>query len=113
MSGFAMSLRISRVTLFSLLLALLLGVGIWRWNVGHSDDCARYLAGEKTLPRSQIVVSGTRTLVVPCEYWLPRQPEKVQFLCLLDFALVAVFAVNGLVDLRGWFERRRRGTGAT
>jgi hypothetical protein len=100
--------RISRVTLFSLLFALLLGAWIWRWNVGQSNDCARYLAGDKTFPPSQIVVSGTRTIVVPCEYWLPRQPERVQALCLLDLVLAVVFVMNGLLDLRGWFERRRQ-----
>jgi hypothetical protein len=99
---------ISRVTLFSFLLTLLLAAGIWRWDVGHRDDCAAYLAGDKTAPATEYVVSGTRTIVVPCDIWLPRQPEKVQMLCLLDFVLGVVFLLNALQDARGWFETRRR-----
>ncbi len=107
MSSFFLSFRISRVTIFSLLLALLLATGIRRWYLGQRDDCARYLAGDTSFPPAQFVVSGNRTIVVPCDQWWLRQPVIVQMLCLLDLLLAAVFVVNGLQDTRAWIERRR------
>jgi hypothetical protein len=101
---------ISRVTIFSFLLALLLGAGIWRWNSGHTDACEAYLAGDKTAQATEYVLSGTRTIVVPCDEWLPRQPVKVQVLCLLDLVLSVVFLLHAWGDARDWLEawRRRR-----
>jgi hypothetical protein len=102
---------ISRITLFSFLMALLLGVGIRQWTDAQRDDCARYLAGDLTAPASELVVMGSRTVVVPCNQWLPRQPVKVQMLCLLDFVLAVGFVLNALHDLRGWLQSRRRARG--
>jgi len=104
---------ISRVTLFSFLLALLLGVGIRLRTQGQRDGCAAYLAGDTTAPATEYVVTGTRTIVVPCNRWLARQTEKVQMFCLLDFVLAVMFVLNALQDVRGWFamRRRRRGVG--
>ena len=99
---------ISRVTLFSFLLALLLAVGIRMWTDAQRDDCARYLAGDATAPASELVVMGSRTVVVSCNQWLPRQPVKVQMLCLLELVLAAVFLMNALHDLHGWLQRSRR-----
>ncbi len=107
MNSFAISFRISRVTIFSLLLALLLATGIRRWYLGRRDDCARFLAGDTSLPPAQFVVSGTRTIVVPCDQWWLRQPAAVQMLCLLDLLLAAVFVLNVLQDARAWVETRR------
>ena len=107
MSSFAMSFRISRMTIFSLLLALLLATGIRRWYLGQRDDCRRYLAGDASFPSAQVVVSGNRTIVVPCDQWWMRQPTIVQMLCLLDLLLAVVFVVNALQDARAWFERQR------
>jgi hypothetical protein len=102
---------ISRVTILSLLLALLLAAGIWRWSVVQRDECSAYLAGDKMAPSTMYVVTGTRTVVIPCDDWLERQPGKVQLLCLVDFVLVVMFGLNALQDARGWFVmwRRRRG----
>jgi hypothetical protein len=91
---------ISRVTLFSFLFCLLLGVGIRRWSLTHPDNCDRYLAGEKKLPPREYVISGTRQIAVPCNQWLIRQPERVQILCLADLLLAATFAVNAVGDLQ-------------
>ena len=104
---------ISRVTLFSFLLALLLASGIRLWSVEQRDECARFLAGDKSYPASQVVVEGTRTVIVPCKQWLPRQPLAVQVLCLVDLLLAALFAMNALADAREGLARwrRRRGTG--
>jgi len=99
---------ISKVTLFSLLLALMLGVGIRLWYMQQNDACARYLAGDKSLPATQWVVTGTRTIMVPCSDWLTRQPEKVQLLCLVDLVLAVMFVLNALLDTRAWLQRRRR-----
>jgi hypothetical protein len=97
---------ISRVTIFAFLLALLLG--LWIRQQGHTDGCAAYLAGDKTAPSTVYVVTGTRTVEVSCDEWLPRQTERVQLLCLLEVLLVAMFLLNGLLDARRWFEARRR-----
>ena len=99
---------ISRVTLFSFLLALLLATWIRLWTVGQRDECARFLAGDKSYPASQVVVEGTRTVVVPCKQWLPRQPVAVQVLCLVDLLLTVLFAMNALADARDGLARRRR-----
>ena len=107
MSNVATALRISKVTLFSLLLGLMLATGIRLWYIGQKDECARYLAGDKSVPSTQMIVSGTRTIEVPCTDWTMRQPMPVQILCLLDLALGALFVMNGLADLREWMELRR------
>jgi hypothetical protein len=99
---------ISRVTLFSLLLALMLGTGIWLWTGNQKDDCTRSMVGDKTVAGSEWVVSGTRTIEVPCNDWIMRQPLRVQVLCLLDMVLAVVFVLNALSDLREGLEARRR-----
>jgi hypothetical protein len=99
---------ISRVTLFSFLLALLLGSGIWYWDVSHTDDCTRFLSGDFTAPRVIEVQSGSRTIRVSCNRWYLRQPERVQILCLVDVVLGVVFLMNALGDTRDWLRMRRR-----
>jgi hypothetical protein len=99
---------ISRVTLFSLLLGLMLGVGLRLWSIEQKDPCAAYLAGDLKAPASQWVTSGTEVIAVPCNNWLARQPMRVQVLCLLDAVLAAMFVLNALADLRRWLEKRRR-----
>jgi hypothetical protein len=99
---------ISRVTLFSLLLGLMLATGIWLWSGTQKDDCSRFLAGDKTAPRSEWVVSGTRTIEVSCSDWTMRQPLRIQVLCLLDIVVFLVFITNALADVRDQSEMRRR-----
>jgi len=99
---------ISRVTLFSLLLGLMLASGIRLWNDGHRDDCTRSMAEDGSMPASEYVVSGTRQIEVPCDDWIMRQPLHVQVACLLDLALGMVFVLNAASDLRGGLEARRR-----
>ncbi len=99
---------ISRVTLFSLLLGLMLGAGIRLWDARQKDNCSLYMAGDKTLSASQMVVSGTRQIVVPCNDWIMRQPMRVQILCLLDFVLLVVFFLNALADLQRSLRSRSR-----
>jgi hypothetical protein len=99
---------ISRVTLFSFLLALMLGMGIWMGTDGQQDNCSRFLAGDKTAPSSEWVISGTRQIVVPCNDWFARQSTRVQVLCLVDLVLSVVFVLNALADMRDWLEMRRR-----
>lgn len=99
---------ISRVTIFSLLLGLMLAMGLWLRNTQQTDNCSRYMAGDKSLPASEYVVTGSRTVVVPCSDWLARQPVWVQVLCLVELALGVVFVLNALLDLRNLLEMRRR-----
>lgn len=93
-------MRVSKITLGSFFLALFLGVGILRWSLQTRDDCTRFLAGEPGAPSAQVVVTGSRTVVIPCRVWLPRQPTAVQVLCLLDFLLGVVFLLNVIGDIR-------------
>jgi hypothetical protein len=99
---------ISRITLFSLLLALMLASGIWIWNNGHPDDCARTMSATGTMPRAEYVISGTRQISVPCNDWIMRQSLTVQILCLLELLLAVIFLLNALSDLREGLEARRR-----
>jgi hypothetical protein len=99
---------ISRVTLFSLLLGLMLATGIRLWSDTQKDDCSRYLAGDKTAPRSEWVVTGTRTIEVSCNDWTMRQPLRIQVLCLLDVVVFLVFVTNAMADVRDQSEMRRR-----
>ena len=99
---------ISRVTLFSLLLGLMLATGIRLWSGSRQDDCSRFLAGDKTAPRSEWVVSGTRTIEVSCNDWTMRQPLRIQVLCLLDVVVLVLFVLNALADVRDQTEMRRR-----
>lgn len=98
---------ISRVTLYSLLLCLLLGAGLRRWSFTHPDNCDRYLAGEKKLPSAEYVISGTRQIVVPCDQWLLRQPQWMQILCLVDLILAVIFLMNAAGDFKNFITRRR------
>jgi hypothetical protein len=99
---------ISRVTLFSLLLGLMLAIGIWMWSDAQHDACFAYLNGNKSAQSVEYVASGTRMIAVPCDDWVMRQPLRVQLLCLVDLCLGAVFVLNSLGDLRDWFVMRRR-----
>ncbi len=98
----------SRVTLFSLLLALLLGVGIRLWTMQQRDACTPYLAGDQSAQKSEWIVSGTRQIEVPCSDWFMRQPLRVQLLCLLDVALAVLFVLNALSDMQQWLALRRQ-----
>jgi hypothetical protein len=102
---------ISRQTIVSLLFALLLGVGLKSWALGQRDDCDDYLAGDKSVPASQIVESGSRSIDVPCEAWIPRQSLWVQILCLLELVVIVVFAISFVGDLRDRAVNQRRGKG--
>ena len=99
---------ISRVTLFSLLLGLMLATGIWMWTDSHPDNCVRLAAPDGTMPKSEWVMSGTRQMEVPCSDWTMRQPLAVQILCLVGLLVAVVFLLNALLDLQGWLRMRRR-----
>ena len=96
---------ISRTTLWSLLVALLIPSGMAVWLSGHRDSCARFLAGDRSLPPTQMVAAGTQMVEVPCTVWLPRQPMWIQILCLVELVVVMVFALHLVGD---WRDRRRR-----
>ena len=99
---------ISRRTIFSLILTLLLAVSIRLWAVSVRDDCDRFGKGTPANPTSVIVESGTRTIDVPCTYWVPRQSVRVQALLLFNIALGVVFLVSVAGDWSRWRERRRQ-----
>lgn len=98
---------ISRVTIFSLLLTLMLGLGIYMHSLGERDRCNTYPVGGVP-PRSEYVVTGERETEVPCSDWWMRQPLTVQVLCIADAALGVVFVLNALGDLRDWLAWRRQ-----
>ena len=100
---------ISRRTIYSLLLALLLALGIRLWAIGVRDDCDRAGPSNPASPKSVIVESGTRTIAVPCTYWVPRQSMQVQALLLFNLALGIVFLVSVGTDWARYRARRRAG----
>jgi hypothetical protein len=80
----------------AVVVALLLGVGLKVWAEEHRDDCDRYVEGDRRVPDSMYVKSGTRTVMVPCSLWVMRQPVGVQAAWLAEEAAVLV-AVGLLV----------------
>ena len=102
----------SRVTLFSLLLALFLGTGIWSWTTQQRDACTPYLSGDPSAQKSEWVTSGTRQIWVPCDDWFTRQPLRIELLSILDVALMVLFFMSSLSDLCDSFNARRRRSAA-
>ena len=92
---------ISRRTIFVLLFSLLLAAGLCVWSAQQHDECSAFLGGDRQAPASQVVRTGTRTILVPCHDWLVRQSMQVQLLCGLTAAGFGVF----LVSL--WADRKR------
>jgi len=88
----------SKRTIFSLLFALLLGLGLKAWDVEHRDDCTAFLRGDHGAPATQAIDAGRREWAIPCGVWLPRQPRVVQVLCLVDMALFTVFVLGLFSD---------------
>ncbi len=100
---------ISRRTIYSLLLTLLLAIGIRVWALSVRDDCDRAGPSNPATPNTVAVESGTRTIDVPCTYWVPRQPTRVQILLLVNVALGVVFIVSAATDWTRYRARRRVG----
>lgn len=100
---------ISRRTIFSFLFMLLLFLCIRAYVINHRDNCDRYEAGDRSVPASEFVHTGTRIVAMPCGEWMPRQPIGVQLASLADFAIVAVFVLSVWGDWKRWAERRRAG----
>ena len=100
---------ISRKTLFSLLLTLLLAGGIAAWSAGRRDECSAWLAGDTRAPREMVVMTGDHRMVVGCDEWFLRQPTGVQVLCLADAAVGVVFLVSAWADRQRGRMGRLRG----
>ena len=83
----------SRRTIFSLFLAATILLGIRVWIMNHHDPCDSYMPGH-VLPQTVMVQSGDHTVEMPCNLWLPRQPDWLQLTCLLDLAVVIVFLLS-------------------
>lgn len=99
---------ISRRTIASLFLVISIFLGIRVWIINHRDPCDSYLPGH-VLPATVYVESGTRTVEVPCGWWLPRQPDWLQLTCLLDFAAIVVFLLSVWRDIKSRSDKRRNG----
>ena len=97
---------ISRLTIFSLLFSLMLGLGIYIYPQDAQDRCSSYSAGGAQ-PKTEYVITGERQIEVPCSEWFLRQPTAVQILFVADILLGFVFAVNALADLDRWLRWRR------
>jgi hypothetical protein len=98
---------ISRRTIFSLFLTILIFLGLRLWIMNHRDPCDAYMPGH-VLPQTVMVESGTRTVEMPCNDWLLRQPVLVQATCLLDFAALVMFLLSLLLDVHRRNQRRRQ-----
>ena len=98
---------ISRRTITCLLLAAMIFLGLRLWILGHYDPCQALMPGGTT-PASVMVESGDRSVEMPCEWWLPRQPDIVQILCLLDLVVMVVFGLSVWRDVNRWRNERRK-----
>ena len=101
---------ISQRTIWSLLLAMLVFGGLRVWSLNHTDDCDRYMQGDTSVPASEYVEEGTRTVEVPCDQWLMRPPLRVQMVCLVEAAAVLSVAVSAGYDVVRSARRKRDGT---
>jgi hypothetical protein len=99
---------ISRQTLVTLTLALLLGLGLKSWASGRRDECDDYLAGNNSAPATQTIEAGRRSIEIPCELWIPRQSMGIQILCLLEVSVIAIFAISCWSDVRNWPNSRQK-----
>ncbi len=91
---------ISRKTVGSLLLALLMGTGVMIWSQGHRDACDRIDDEDGKAAEYEDVPVGPQIVVVPCRIWFLRQPPGVQAACLAGIAAVAVFVLSASGDLK-------------
>jgi polyferredoxin len=98
-------LLISRVTLYSFLLALTLGLGIRVWYPGPRDACSTSPAANRV--SSEFVVIGKRMVQIKCTDWIGRMPMSVQILWFTVVVLGIVCGLNMLGDLRDWSSRKR------
>ena len=96
---------ISRGTLFSFVLLLVLVGGLLAWSSTRVDPCTAFLQGNRGAPSTQVVEMGSRLVLVPCKSWLVRQPLEVQMVCLLGLVLLVLFAIRAVDDVLRW--RRR------
>ena len=96
-------------TVWAFLLALVLGCGIWSWDVMHPDECYRYLQGQPGAMATQNVEIGGETVPVPCEDWYPRQTLAVQMVCVVEGAACVVFLMLGMGDFVSWIRVRKGG----
>jgi hypothetical protein len=94
---------ISRKTLLSLLVALLLAGCIKAYTLSLHNPCEAYLAGQRDAPETVVVNPQGRAYQVPCNQWFLRQPPSVQVLCLADGGVFIVFLFNAVAD---WQRRR-------
>jgi hypothetical protein len=94
---------ISRKTIISFLLALLMAVSIKAYTLRIPNPCDAYLSGQFKAPATVVVNTQGRAYQVPCDDWFLRQPRPVQVLCMVDGAIVVVFLISAYAD---W--RRRR-----
>ncbi len=102
---------VSRVTIFSLLLAAMLGLGICMYSQGEQDGCASHPATSAP-PKSEYIVTGSREVEVPCSEWFLRQPLAVQILCIVEALLATLFLIHATGDVIDWARLRRRGKSA-
>ena len=84
-------------------------LGVRLWNLNHRDPCQALMPGN-TLPTTVLVDTGTRTVEMPCNVWLPRQPELLQLACLLDVTVFTVFLLSVWRDINHRSHQRHHHT---
>ena len=87
----------------ALLLAVGIALGLRAWSVQQRDPCDEVLAGGRRRV-TVYVESGTRTVEMPCDMWIPRQPAWVQAALILELAVVVVMGLSVAMD---WRRRRQ------
>jgi hypothetical protein len=97
---------ISRRTIFSFLLTLLVGLCLRVWVLGQRDPCDSLAPGGQH-PASVYVESGTRTVEMSCTTWFPRQPAWFLALCLVNMVIGVVFILSACGEWVSWREGKR------
>ena len=97
---------ISRTTIYSLLLGLILALALFMRITRERDRCNTYPAGGIP-PRTEYVVSGTRQFEISCSDWWMRRPQSTQILLIVDIGLGMIFVLFAAGDLRSWVQRAK------
>jgi hypothetical protein len=96
---------VSRRTIYSFLLGALLGLGLRLWAAQRIDDCTPYFRHEPKAATSMLVEMGGHSVAMPCDQWLPRQPQGILMACMVEGGFGLVFLVSAVADV---VETRRR-----
>lgn len=98
-------LRLSRATLYSLLLLLLTAGGLGIWFANLNDACT-HVPEANVGSATELVLTGSRLVEVSCRNWIARMPPEMQLFALAACVIAVVFLVSAISDLHRWMQIR-------